>query len=64
MTIHSDWGRILHDECPEAFHKGKTVPRVKGQHQVGIIDGHLASAAVNCKAVGPLKRNADVRVDG
>ena len=37
MTIHSDWGRILHEECPEAF---KDRPP-KQQYQVGIIDGHL-----------------------
>ena len=39
MTIHSDWSRILHSECPQAFiDKGK-LP--KGPHSVGIIDGHL-----------------------
>lgn len=37
MTIHSDWSRILHEECPSAFVKG--IPR--GDHRVGIIDGHL-----------------------
>lgn len=38
MTIHSDWARILHDECPEAF-LGKPPPDCK--FGVGIIDGHL-----------------------
>jgi hypothetical protein len=37
MTIHSDWGRILHEECPEAF---KDKPP-KQEYQVGVIDGHL-----------------------
>ena len=35
MTIHSDWSRIFHSECPAAFLKD--IP----QGQVGIIDGHL-----------------------
>ena len=37
MTIHSDWARILHEECPEAF--VRNVP--KGKCSVGILDGHL-----------------------
>ena len=37
MTIHSDWSRILHEECPTAF--SKKAPRSK--MEVGIIDGHL-----------------------
>ena len=37
MTIHSDWSRLLHDECPEAFHAD---PPQKNP-QVGVIDGHL-----------------------
>jgi hypothetical protein len=36
MTIHSDWSRLFHEECPDAF---RTHPP-KGHH-VGIIDGHL-----------------------
>ena len=38
MTIHSDWARLLYDECPEAFHD--KVPS-DGDFDVGIIDGHL-----------------------
>ena len=38
MTIHSDWARLLYDECPEAFHDD--VP-ADGDFDVGIIDGHL-----------------------
>ena len=38
MTIHSDWARILHEECPEAFCTGG-IP--KGRFDVGVIDGHL-----------------------
>lgn len=38
MTIHSDWSRILYDECPEAFHA--TLPRKK-KFSVGVVDGHL-----------------------
>ena len=37
MTIHSDWSRILHDECAEAFSKKAPPCGMK----VGIIDGHL-----------------------
>jgi hypothetical protein len=37
MTIHSDWARLLHEECPEAFHT--QLPG--GDFDVGIIDGHL-----------------------
>ena len=37
MTIHSDWSRILHDECAEAF--VKKAPKCK--LDIGIIDGHL-----------------------
>ena len=38
MTIHSDWSRLLHEECPQAF--GAQVPR-SVRPQVGVIDGHL-----------------------
>jgi hypothetical protein len=38
MTIHSDWSRILHDECSSAF--TPTPPRGINP-EVGIIDGHL-----------------------
>lgn len=42
MTIHSDWGRILHDECPEAFTaKPPPTTTASSKYQVGIIDGHL-----------------------
>ena len=37
MTIHSDWSRLLHSECPEAFAKQ---PPKKDNH-VGFVDGHL-----------------------
>ena len=37
MTIHSDWARLLHAECPEAFHE--QIP--PGDYGVGVIDGHL-----------------------
>ena len=38
MTIHSDWSRLLHQECPDAF--TKQVP-ANAAPDVGIIDGHL-----------------------
>lgn len=38
MTIHSDWSRLLHSECPEAFLP--SIP-VDVPYGVGIIDGHL-----------------------
>jgi hypothetical protein len=38
MTIHSDWSRILHDECKEAF---GAKPPAQCPLDVGIIDGHL-----------------------
>jgi hypothetical protein len=43
MTIHSDWARILHEECPQAFTLSKPPmsPSNKHFYQVGIIDGHL-----------------------
>ena len=37
MTIHSDWSRILHEECSEAF--SSRAPRCS--LGIGIIDGHL-----------------------
>jgi hypothetical protein len=37
MTIHSDWARLLKEECPRAFLTN--TPRSK--FGVGIIDGHL-----------------------
>jgi len=37
MTIHSDWARLLKEECPEAF--SVNTPRHK--YGVGVIDGHL-----------------------
>jgi hypothetical protein len=43
MTIHSDWSRILHEECPEAF----THATPRGQHKVGVIDGHLQLMRLN-----------------
>lgn len=39
MTIHSDWARILHDECPDAF--SAKPPALQSKYEVGIIDGHL-----------------------
>jgi hypothetical protein len=39
MTIHSDWSRILHDECANAFTANPPLPHQ--QWEVGIIDGHL-----------------------
>ena len=38
MTIHSDWSRIFHEECPDAFHTTKVPYK---DPKVGIIDGHL-----------------------
>ena len=29
MTIHSDWSRLLHAECPEAF--GQRPPKANNQ---------------------------------
>ncbi len=37
MTIHSDWARILHEECPEAFRTQTPSSAMR----VGVIDGHL-----------------------
>jgi hypothetical protein len=37
MTIHSDWSRILHEECEEAF--SKSAPQCA--LDIGVIDGHL-----------------------
>ena len=44
MTIHSDWARLLYDECPEAFHD--QIPS-DGAFEVGIIDGHLQLMCVH-----------------
>lgn len=38
MTIHSDWSRIIHDQCSAAF---TAKPPQGSNPQVGIIDGHL-----------------------
>ena len=38
MTIHSDWSRLMHQECPDAF--TKKVPQGAAP-SVGVIDGHL-----------------------
>lgn len=40
MTIHSDWSRLFHEECPEAF---SLLPPSQADHKikVGVIDGHL-----------------------
>ena len=37
MTIHSDWSRLFHEECPEAF----TTHIPQKSPNVGVIDGHL-----------------------
>ena len=37
MTIHSDWPRVLREECPEAF--AMRPPRAA--MNVGFVDGHL-----------------------
>ena len=44
MTIHSDWGRILHSECPDAF-----LPKIPANVEfgVGVIDGHLQLMCVH-----------------
>jgi hypothetical protein len=44
MTIHSDWGRILHSRCPDAF-----LPKIPTNVEfgVGVIDGHLQLMCVN-----------------
>ena len=36
MTIHTDWPRVLHEECPEAFSA-----RTPKHARVGFVDGHL-----------------------
>ena len=38
MTIHSDWSRLFHEECPDAF---SSLPPRTGGLKVGVIDGHL-----------------------
>ena len=43
MTIHSDWGKLLHEECPDAF----TDDLPSGQWDVGVIDGHLQLMCLN-----------------
>ena len=45
MTIHSDWARLLHDECPEAFHTSGVPDDTR--FDVGIIDGHLQLMCLN-----------------
>lgn len=44
MTIHSDWSRLLHSECPEAF-----LPQIPKEVDfgVGVIDGHLQLMCLN-----------------
>ena len=44
MTIHSDWARLLHEECPEAFHD--RIPE-EVRFDVGVIDGHLQLMSLN-----------------
>lgn len=44
MTIHSDWARLLHEECPEAFLSN--IPK-DVDYGVGIIDGHLQLMCLN-----------------
>ena len=44
MTIHSDWARLLHDECPDAFHE--RIPKAV-RFDVGVIDGHLQLMSLN-----------------
>jgi hypothetical protein len=44
MTIHSDWARLLHDECPDAFHE--RIPE-EVRFDVGVIDGHLQLMSLN-----------------
>ena len=62
MTIHSDWPRVLREECPEAFS-----PRPpKSASRIGFVDGHLQlmrlhpcigtwSNFVRCQFVKPLQ---------
>jgi hypothetical protein len=45
MTIHTDWARLLHEECPEAFLKN--IPRLR--YGVGVIDGHLQLMCLHTK---------------
>ena len=40
MTIHSDWGKLLYNECPQAFHEKLNHSICKNMN-AGIIDGHL-----------------------
>ena len=49
MTIHADWARLLHEECPEAFVSAETPP---GRYDVGIIDGHLQLMCLNSASYG------------
>ena len=44
MTIHSDWARLLNEECPDAFH-ARIPPEVR--FDVGVIDGHLQLMSLN-----------------
>ena len=46
MTIHSDWARLLNDECPDAFHE-RIPPEVR--FDVGVIDGHLQLMSLNAR---------------
>jgi len=62
MTIHSDWARLLHEECPQAFLQHTP----KKHFGVGVIDGHLQlmclhaglntwEAFIQCLFVRPIK---------
>ena len=46
MTIHSDWSRVLYEECPEAFTK---LPPKSG-NQIGFVDGHLQLMRLNARS--------------
>ena len=47
MTIHSDWARLFHEECPSAFQNKPNISlRSLG---VGIIDGHLQVMCLNSR---------------
>ena len=52
MTIHADWARLLHEECPEAFVSAQDQQMPAGRFDVGVIDGHLQLMCLNSRSFG------------
>ena len=52
MTIHADWARLLHEECPEAFVSAQDQQLPAGRFDVGVIDGHLQLMCLNARSFG------------